>query len=238
MSCKKEENPHKDNLLTAIRFYNDPKTFDVTYTLHYNAEKKLERVSCKGNTAGGAVNYHYFLQYTSGQLDSIIQFDSITNTIWDKVGAQWDGGKMSFFWRSNYTYDTQGRMVQAISLSGSVTRWEYFADSSVTYFDPSGAEPEYKLYVTYRADNVKNPFRLKGNEALYPINSYVFNFVNNTLVDGMYGLSEARSILYRPDGTVVRTQNTTHEGSQDGYPLKLAYSFEGTTETRFMEFTY
>lgn len=238
-ACKKKDNEPKSTLLSKIRYYNNPNTFDVTYQLHYISDSILERISLKGFNSAGSVNTHYFMKYDlSGKLDSIIQFDSISNTRWDAVGADWTGNNMTFFWRSTYTFDSQGRIVTSTSIAGNILRYSYLTDSTVVYFDPVGSDPEYKSYVTYRASNVKNPFRLRKNETLYPINNYVFNFINHTCREGMFELAESKNSNYSSAGTLQSLQYRSYEGNVNGYPTKLNISYEGAAETRMLEFSY
>lgn len=238
ISCKKNNDSIKEGLLSSIKFYNTPNTFNVTYQLYYNAEKKLERISYKGSTPGGTVNVHYFMEYVAGKLDSIIEFDSTSNTRWDAVGADWTENKMTFFWRSTHIYDTENRIINSTTISGNITRYEYLTDSSIAYFDPVGSDPEYKLWVTYRTSNTKNPFRIKGNETLFPINNFVFSLVNNQIFNGGFELAESRNTYYKPDGTLQYIQNAAYEGNVNGYPTKVTISNDRSPEIRVFEFTY
>lgn len=237
LACKKNEPSVPEGYLSSVKFTNGS-SFNVTYNLFYTADKKLERVSLKGTSGSTPVNIQYFLQYEGGKLDSIIRFDSIANVRIGAVGATWTGDKMTFFWISTYTYDAQNRITNISTSSGNTFRTVFLSDSVVNYFDPSGADPEYLSWVTYRASNVKNPFRIKGNENLFPINNYVFNFINHTCKDGGFDLAESKSSAYKTDGSINDVITSTYEGNIRDYPTKQFIAFSNAPEIRTLEFSY
>lgn len=237
IACKQNEEPQPDRYLSSINFTNSS-SFNVTYNLFYSADKKLERISFKGVSSSIPVNIHYFLQYKAGKLDSIIRYDSIANTRIGAVGASWTGDRMTFFWTSTYTYDAQGRITNTSAASGNVFRSVYLNDSTSNFFDPAGVDPEYLSWVTYRAANIKNPFRIKGNESLFPINNYVFNFINHSCKDGGFDLAESKSTLYKPDGSIDYITTNTYEGNLSNYPTKQTITYSSSSEVRTLQFTY
>lgn len=237
IACKKEKEAQPDGYLSSIKFSNGS-SFNVTYNLFYNTDKKLERISLKGISGSIPVNTHYFLQYDAGKLDSVIRFDSISNTRLGAVGADWTGNNMTFFWTSSYTYDGQNRITNFSSTSGNTFRTVYLADSTLNYFDEFGANPEYLSWVTYRNANVKNPFRIKGNENLFPINNYVFNFINVTSKDGGFDLAESKSSTYKTDGSIDYVTFNNYEGNISNYPTKQTITYSTSSEVRTLEFTY
>jgi hypothetical protein len=237
IACKKNEPSAPEGYLSSIKFTNGS-SFNVIYNLFYNSDKKLERISFKSISSSTPVNSHYFLQYTAGKLDSVIRFDSITNTRLGAAGADWTGDKMTFFWLSTYTYDVQNRITNISTTSGNVFRSVFLNDSAVNYFDPPGIDPEYLSWVTYRANNVKNPFRIKGNENLFPINNYVFNFINTTTKDGSFDLAESKSSLYKTDGSIEYVTFNNYEGNVLNYPTRQTITYSSSSEVRTLEFTY
>jgi hypothetical protein len=237
IACKQNEEPQPDRYLSSIKFTNGS-SFNVTYNLFYSADKKLERISFKGISSSTPINIHYFLQYQSGKLDSIIRYDSIANVRLGAAGAEWTGDKMTFFWTSTNTYDAQGRITNVTAASGNVYRTVFLSDSTENYVDPVGADPEYLSWVTYRTASVKNPFRIKSNESLFPINNYVFNFINVTSKDGGFDLAESKSSLYKPDGSINYVTTNTYEGNLSGYPTKQTITYSTSSEVRTLEFTY
>lgn len=237
IACKKNEGPQPEGYLSSIRFTNGS-SFDLTYKLFYDTNKKLERISFKGTSGSTPLNTHYFLIYEAGKLDSVIRFDSISNTRLGAVGADWTGNNMTFFWTSTFTYDGLNRITNTSAASGNTFRTVYLADSTVNYYDPSGADPEYLSWVTYRNANVKNPFRIKGNENIYPINNYVFNTINTTCKDGGFDLAESKSSLYKIDGSIDYVVFNGYEGNISNYPTKQIITYSTTSEVRTLEFTY
>jgi len=237
IACKQNEEPQPDRYLSSINFTNGT-SFNVTYNLFYDADKKIERISFKGISSSVPINSHYFLQYKAGKLDSIIRYDSISNTRLGAVGASWTGDRMTFFWTSTYTYDAQGRISNFSATSGNVYRTVFLSDSTLNYVDPVGADPEYLSWVTYRSAGIKNPFLIKGNESLFPINNYVFNFINHTCKDGGFDLAESKSTLYKPDGSINYITNNTYEGNLSNYPTKQIITYSTSSEVRTLQFAY
>ncbi len=238
IACKKNEEKQPEGYLSSIRFSNGT-SFDFIYNLFYDTNKKLERISFKGISSSTPFNKHYFLKYDTGsKLDSVILFDSISNTRLGAVGADWTGNNMTFFWTSTYTYDGQNRITNFNTTSGNTFRTVFLPDSTVNYFDESGAAPEYLSWVTYRNANVKNPFRIKGNENLFPINNYVFNTINTTCKDGGFDLAESKSSLYKTDGSIEYVTFNNYEGNISNYPTKQIITYSTSSEVRTLEFTY
>ncbi|HRH58367.1 MAG: hypothetical protein U0T69_08585 [Chitinophagales bacterium] len=237
IACKQNEGPQPDRYLSTINFTNGT-SFNVTYQLFYTTDKKLERISFKGTSSSIPINNHYFLQYKAGKLDSIIRYDSIANTRLGAVGATWTGDRMSFFWTSTYTYDAQGRITNTSAASGNVYRTVFLSDSTLNYVDPPGIDPEYLSWVTYRVASIKNPFLIKGNESLFPINNYVFNFINHTCKDGGFDLAESKSTLYKPDGSIHYITTNSYTGNLSNYPTKQTITYSTSSEVRTLQFTY
>lgn len=237
IACKKNETPQPDRYLSSIKF-NNGTSLVVIYNLFYSADKKLERVTFRDVSGGTTINVLYSLKYEAGKLDSIIKYDSISSTR-TGVNAEWTGDKMTFFWTSTYTYNTQDRITNISTISGNVFRTEYLNDSTLNYLDPTGTDPEYLSWVTYRTADVKNPFRIKGNENLFPINNYIFNFINEVSTkEGGFDLAESKSTLYNTDGSIYYISTNTYDGNLSSYPTKQTITYSRSSEVRTLEFTY
>jgi len=238
IACKKNEDPQPEGFLSSVKYMNGS-SFNLTYKLFYKSDKKLDRISFKGTNGPNTLNNHYFMHYNaSGKLDSIVVFDSIALVRLGSAAAVWTGERMTSFWNSTYTYDVQGRISNTVALSGNSFRANFLADSTENYFDPSGPDPEYLSWVTYRAVSVKNPFRIKNNESLFPINNYVFNFINTTIKDGGFEFAESKSALYTTGGAIEYVVSNNYEGNISSYPTKAITTYSTSAEVRTLEFTY
>lgn len=238
ISCKKEENEDISHFLKTIRFTNNSSSFDVTYTIFYNSNKQIERISNKNAKIGSIWNFQYFLKYVDNKLDSIILYDSISLIKIGGVAAEWTNDDMTFFWTSNHIYDDKNRLTSSTSLSGNHFKYEYKGDSSLLFFDEAGANPEYLTQISHRTSALKNPFRIYKNESLFPINNYVFNYINNDFKNGNFFEATDKVTAYKNDGTIQNTSFGKYEGILDGYPLKLSISYNNSSEIRTLEYSY
>jgi len=239
VSCKKEDkeaaNTHH---LKTIRFTNTPNSFNLLYTIYYNADNTIQRISQQGTTSGGTVNSHYHLYYTASKLDSIVNVDSNGTYLPVTIRAAWTGNNMTSFWNSAYTYDSQNRVTIVNTSSGNALRYIFTTDSIALYFDPNGADPEYLSTILNLNNDVKNPFVIANNESLFPINNYVFNFINNDFKYANTTHAIGTLKYFYSTGTLSNIQYANYSGLVDGYPTQLQISYNNSTETRLLQFTY
>jgi hypothetical protein len=199
---------------------------------------QIERISNKSTKVGSIWNYQYFLKYADNKLDSIILYDSISLIKIGGVAAEWTDDDMTFFWTSNHIYDDKNRLTSSTSLSGNQFKYEYKGDSSLLFFDEAGANPEYLSQISHRTSAIKNPFRIFKNESLFPINNYIFNFINNDFKNGNFPEATDKVTAYKNDGNIENTSFGKYEGILDGYPLKLTISYNNSPEIRILEYSY
>jgi len=231
--CEKETAPNQ-NYLTKVKFDQGGGAV-TTYTIKYNADKKIERIDAVRPSTSS--EWYYEFEYDGGVLDSVISYELPSGAVWGRVGADWTDSLMTFFWTSTYSYDGSNRVSERSTTSGNLFRSEYAGDSTLNYFDESGPTPEYLSWVTYRSSSVKNPFRIKDNESAFPVNSYVFNIIQIPSTNGMYEYAETRTNSYNASGTLTQWTVNTFEGNINGYPEKMISNVSGV-ETRILEFTY
>ena len=231
IGCKKDAATLKDLYLLSIK-YTTPAGANETYSFQYNSNNILTRVDL---TKPISTDNHYFIfHYTGTQLDSIVEFNyddsraSAANTVWSS-------GKMTGFWILTYEYDGQNRITKKQYFSGTYFRVVYAGDS-VSYFYYN-LVAEHLNFVSHISSSIRNPFRIKSNESIFPMNDFVLNDINSDF-SGMLYNAESSNADYNDLGVITYETYNTFEGSNNGYPLKIKnYEKSGTLLATY-EFTY